>query len=247
MASENPNVHTAAENGNDTGVSAARQVYSSIREEIIALKLAPGEPINELKLVARFGVSRSPIREAMIRLEADGLIQMLPNKGTIVAPLHIEEFPQYIDALDLIQRTVTHLAARLRTDLDLAAMTECNEAFKAAVNRHDVIAMIDANREFHLAISLAARNKHFTHLYKRLLDEGRRIIRLYYLSYNDSPPRSRVESHDRIIDAIRSQDTALAEQLAHEHAIKLSERFIAYLNTRMTAEIPVSSQAATQA
>lgn len=231
---------TAVGDGNDASVSAARQVYSSIREEIIALKLPPGEPINELKLVSRFGVSRSPIREALIRLEADGLIRMLPNRGTIVAPLHIEEFPHYIDALDLIQRAVTHLAARLRTDRDLAVMTERNEVFKAAVERHDVIGMIDANREFHLAISDAARNRHFTHLYRRLLDEGRRIIRLYYLSYNDSPPRQRVETHDQIIDAIRDRDAALAEQLAHDHATKLGERFIAYLNTRMTSEISVT-------
>ena len=240
MTSANGNV-TAAETGADPGMSAARQVYTSIREEIIALTLAPGEPINELKLVSRFGVSRSPIREALIRLEADGLIQMLPNKGTIVAPLHIEEFPQYIDALDLIQRTVTHLAARLRTDRDLATITERNEAFKSAVNRHDVIGMIDANREFHLAISLAARNRHFTHLYKRLLDDGRRIIRMYYMSYNDNPPRDRVESHEKIIDAIRNQDSALAEQLAHEHTTRLSERFIAYLNTRMTSDISIAT------
>lgn len=244
MASGRESIPTLPEHDGDTGQSAARQVYTSIREEIIALKLRPGEPINELRMVRRFGVSRSPIREALIRLEADGLIQMLPNKGTIVAPLHIEEFPQYIDALDLIQRTVTHLAAKLRTEHDLEIISECNETFKAAVKSHDVIGMIDANRHFHLAISEAARNKHFTHLYRRLLDEGRRIIRLYYLSYNDSPPQSRVETHDMIIKAIADRNATLAEQLAHEHAVKLSERFITYLNTRLTSELAVVPQAA---
>lgn len=235
---------SAIDKETDAGVSAARQVYESIREEIISLTLPPGEVINELQLVNRFGVSRSPIREALIRLEADGLIRMLPNKGTIVAPLHIEEFPQYIDALDLIQRTVTHLAAVKRTDRDIANMVERNEEFKTAVDRHDVVGMIEANRNFHLAISEAARNRHFTYIYRRLLDEGRRIIRLYYMSYNDNPPQRRVETHDHIIAAIRNRNAALAEQLAHDHAVKLGERFVAYLGTRLTSGISVADSLA---
>lgn len=225
------------ETGAEESISASRQVYASIREDIISLRLPPGEAINELRLVERYKVSRSPIREAMIRLESDGLIRLLPNRGAIVAPLHIEEFPQYVDALDLIQRTVTYLAAKLRTEDDIAHMVACNETFKAAVDEHDVVRMIDANRQFHLAISEAARNRHFTHLYSRLLDEGRRIIRLYYLSYNDSPPPQRVESHDHIIEAIRKQDATRAEQLAHEHAVNLSERFVKYLTTRHASDI----------
>jgi DNA-binding GntR family transcriptional regulator len=209
-----------------------------LREEILSLELAPGEPVDESTLAERFGVSRSPIREALIRLESDGLIRMTPNKGTLVAPLHLEDFPQYADALDTIQRTVTHLAALQRSDTDISAMTEKNEAFKAAVGRHDVVAMIDANHSFHMAIGKAARNRYLSHMYRRLLDEGRRIHRLYFRSYDDSPPKRRVSNHDKIIAAIRSRDAQLAERLAHEHTLQLSERFIAYFSNRLTAAIP---------
>lgn len=221
-------------------ISSARQVYESIREDVLSLTLPPGEPIDEIKLAKRFGVSRSPVREALIRLESDGLIRMTPNKGTTVSPMHIEDFPQYIDALDLIQRTVTHLAALQRSDDDLANMERQNEIFKSAVQRHDVVDMIDANRNFHLAIGAAAQNKHFAHIYQRLLDEGRRINRLYFKSYNDKPPPYRVSAHGYIIEAIRDKDAALAERLAHEHAVRLGERFIAYLSTRMTSTFSVS-------
>jgi len=214
------------------------QTYGLLREEILSLQLAPGEPVDESTLAERFGVSRSPIREALIRLESDGLIRMTPNKGTLVAPLHLEDFPQYVDALDTIQRTVTHLAALQRTKEDLSLLTEKNEAFKAAIAEHDVVAMIDNNHAFHTAIGKAAKNRYLAHTYKRLLDEGRRIHRLYFRSYDDSPPRRRVSNHDKIISAIRNRDAELAEKLAHEHTLQLSERFVAYFSTRLTSDIP---------
>ena len=216
---------------------SARHIYAELREEILSLDLAPGEVIDETGLAERFGVSRSPIREALIRLETDGLIRMTPNKGTIVTPLHLEEFPQFIDALDTIQRAVTHLAAIQRTDEDLAAIVAENEKFKSAVAEHNVVKMIDTNHSFHLAIGDAAHNRHFRFMYERLLDEGRRTLRIYYRSYDDSPPKDRVSTHDKLIEAIRDRDAAKAEQLAHDHTSQLSERFISYLSTRRTAGI----------
>ncbi|MCY1377542.1 FCD domain protein [compost metagenome] len=78
--------------------------------------------------------------------------------------------------------------------------------------------MIATNAALHLAIAEAGRNPYFTTLFKRLLDEGRRILRLYYQSYNDRLPKRFVEEHDEMIAAITARDTKLAEQLAHEHA-----------------------------
>lgn len=223
--------------GKGTKRLSARHIHAELREDILSLELAPGEVIDENGLAERFAVSRSPIREALIRLETDGLIRMTPNKGTIVMPLHLEDFPQFIDALDTIQRAVTHLAALQRTDEDLETITAENEKFKSAVLEHNVVKMIDTNQAFHLAIADAAHNRHFEFMYRRLLDEGRRILRIYYRSYDDSPPQDRVSAHDKIIAAIRERDARKAEQLAHDHASQLSERFVSYLTTRRTAGI----------
>lgn len=224
--------------GGDTGKpSSAQKIYSALREDILSLTLAPGEIVDEAGLAERFGVSRSPIREALIRLESDGLTRMTPNKGTIVTPLHLEEFPQYADALDTIQRVVTHLAAIQRTEEDLKVIVTENDRFKQAVEQRDAIKMIDANHAFHLAIGDAAHNRYFRHVYKRLLDEGRRTLRIYFRSFNDRPPEQNVSGHDKIIDAVRDRDAALAERLAHEHALQLSDRFLAYLGQRLTSGI----------
>jgi len=217
-------------------VPTSRQLYAALREEILDLTLAPGEPIDEKSLAERYGVSRSPVREALIRLDTDGLVRLTPNKGAIVTPLHLEEFPQYIEALDFVQRVVTRLAAINRSDSDLAKIKERNEEFKSAVAEHDVVRMIDANHGFHLQISFAASNRYFSDIYKRLLDEGRRIQRLYFRSYADNPPKHRVAAHQEIIDAIADHDAERAEKLAHEHAMRLSHRFVVYLGTNRVAE-----------
>src|SRR5690606_6622085 len=101
-----------AESGRGYG---ALQVFERLRNEILSLDLRPGQLIDEASLAARFHVSRSPVREALVRLAAEGLVDTVPNKGTVVTPLNFNEFPAFVDALDLIQRAIFRLAARNRT------------------------------------------------------------------------------------------------------------------------------------
>ena len=103
------------------GQGAAR-VYKALREDILSLEIPPGELLDEVQIGRRFNLSRSPVREALIRLASEGLVKTLPNKSTMVAPLNLEEFPAYIDSLDLVQRVTTRLAAQLRSAGDLAAL-----------------------------------------------------------------------------------------------------------------------------
>ncbi|MFT2091450.1 GntR family transcriptional regulator [Paraglaciecola sp. 2405UD69-4] len=218
-------------------VSNAVSIYETIREEILTLELAPSSTIDENSMAKRFDVSRSPVREAFIRLAADGLIKTLPNKNSQVSPLALEDFPHFMDALDLVQRAVTRLAAANRTASDLQIIKDKNHTFKEAVRSHDVVAMIESNHAFHLAVSEASKNNYFTVMYKRLLDEGKRTLRIYYRLFNDKPPAEMVNNHDLIIEAIENQDTNLADQLAQQHANQLSDGFIAYLSQRQSQKI----------
>ncbi|MFT5706248.1 MAG: DNA-binding GntR family transcriptional regulator [Oceanospirillaceae bacterium] len=217
----------------------ANRIFNILREEILSLHLNPGQPVDEVGLAERFGVSRSPVREALVRLASQGLVHTLPNKSTIIAPLNIEEFPQYIDALDLLQRATHRLAAKLRTEDDLIEIDALQQQFTQAVNDSNVVAMIERNQALHMAIAKASRNNYLTKSYSTLLDEGRRILRLYFRSYNDTLPPELVVEHNHIIDAIRAKDADLAEKLAHEHSIEVKTRFLAYLSTSHTSGIAV--------
>ena len=193
------------------------------------MTLAPGEALDETTISKTFGLSRSPVREAMVRLASEGLVRTLPNKNTIVSPLNIAEFASYADALNLTQRITTRLAARLRTAAQLDEIKTRQRTFRRTMEKRDALAMIASNREFHVAISDASQNRYLSDFNSRLLDEGRRFLRLYYQSFDDVLPEEFGHEHDEIIIAIEDREEDLAEQLAHRHAEQVRERFLNYL------------------
>ena len=223
--------------------SGAQTVYDALRRDILSLKLRPSELLDEASLSVRFGMSRSPIREALIRLSADGLVVTLPNKSTLVAPLRIEEYPAYLDALDLIERVVARLAARHRKAADLEHIAECQTRFQATLDGTDIADMIETNRDFHMAISRAARNRYFSFLHARLLDDGRRTLHLYFRSFGSAIPKSIHLDHDLIIRAIELGDEDLAEKCAHDHVMQVGRRFLDYLGSRNTLDFNLSPPA----
>lgn len=220
----------------------ALRVYTKLREDILRMELAPGELLDEVAIGKQFNLSRSPVREALIRLSAEGLIKTLPNKSTLVAPLNIAEFSQFIDALDLVQRATTRLAAKLRTDQDLKNIKEQQAKFEEAVSKRDVLAMIEANRDFHVAISEAAKNSYFTLFYTRLLDDGRRMLRLYFRSFGDTLPEEFADEHYQLIKAIEDQDEERAEKLAQMHTVQVSDRFLSSLGVRHTTDLAIGTE-----
>lgn len=229
-----------AEKTNGRGQGAVR-VYRALREDILRLEIAPAEVLDEVSIGRKFNLSRSPVREALIRLASEGLVTTLPNKSTIVTPLRVEEYPAYIDALDLLQRATTRLAAKHHEARHLEAIRAHQGAFEATMENRDVLAMIEANRDFHVAIAEASGNRYLTDQVARLMDEGRRFLRLYFRSFDDTMPPALNEEHHRIIAAIEARDEDLAERLAHAHMEQVSNRFLDYMSRRHTAEISVQA------
>lgn len=198
--------------------SGARLVYDVLRDEIIELSLPPGSPIDENQLAERFAMSRTPIREALVRLAGDGLVTTLPNRSTVVSNIDFLALPAFFDAITLMYRVTTRQAALHRSEDDLAVIRQHEADFAHAVAAQDALAMIAANRDLHAAIAEAGRNPYYLALFNRLLDEGRRILRLYYLSFDDRLPQEYVTEHKDMIAAIAARDVAAADRLAAAHA-----------------------------
>lgn len=195
-----------------------RLVYDILRDDIINLTLPPGSAIDEVQLADRLQMSRTPIREALVRLAADGLVTTLPNRSTIVSNIDFLNMHAFFDAITLMYRVTTRLAAEYRTGADLERIRAHQADFARAVRDQDALAMIATNREFHAAIAHAGRNAYYTGLFCRLLDEGRRILRVYYSSYEDRLPQRFVDEHEQIIRAIESRDIEAADAIAAQHA-----------------------------
>jgi len=202
--------------------SGVQFIYGVLRDEILNLTLAPGSPIDEVQLSERLSMSRTPIREALVRLAGEGLVTTLPNRSTVVANIDFLNLHTFFDAMTLMYRVTTRLAAEYRTDADLVAIRARQAEFAQAVAAQDALGMIGTNREFHAAIAAAARNPYYEGLFLRLLDEGRRLLRLYYSSFDDQLPLRYVTEHDEIIVAIETGDVAASDRLAKGHADQIT-------------------------
>ena len=198
--------------------SGVKYVYDILRTDILNLTLAPGSPIDEIQVAERLSMSRTPVREALVRLASEGLVTTLPNRSTVVSNIDFLKLNSFFEALTLMYRVTTRLAAEYRTEADLATIRARQAEFARAVEDRDALEMIATNREFHAAIAEAGRNPYYTGLFCRLLDEGRRILRIYYRSFDDRLPRRYVVEHDDMIAAIAARDVAEADRLATAHA-----------------------------
>ncbi|AUA56318.1 Uncharacterized HTH-type transcriptional regulator ydfH [Achromobacter spanius] len=221
-----------------------RYIYEELRKQILTLKLKPGMPLDEVSLAAQFGLSRSPVRDALARLISEGLVTILPNRATLVTPFAIEEFPNYISALDLIQRAVTRLAALQRTDEDLARIREADAVYLEAVSSGDFQAMSETNKAFHMTIAEAGGNPYFISYYEKLLGEGQRLLHLHFdyiiSTASTASTSTRLgRDHDEIINAIAARKADEAEHAAHEHTMLFQRRFLAYMQQNLTDKISV--------
>ena len=207
-----------------------KRAYETVRDEILSLTLAPGTYLDETSLAERFDMSRSPIREALIRLAGDGLVINLANRSTIVAPIDVMSFPKYVEALDIAQRMNTRLAAEYRTDTDLAHIAKQQKAFEGAVKAGNHLKMSQANKNFHMAIAEAGKNQYLTDFYGRLLDQGRRMLHLHFEFLERTQDGYLLtEEHGLMLEAIRNRDALRADQLAHAHTRQFRDNFIEFL------------------
>lgn len=215
-------------------------VYQALKRDILDMTIAPGEQLDETGLSLRFGLSRTPVREALVKLVAEGLATTLPNRNTIVSTIDFSGLPAYLDALMLMYRVTTRLAAERRKASDLVRMREAQARFSAAVENADAVAMIETNLDFHMAIGQAGYNKYYVELFGRLLNEGTRLLRLYYRTFEDHLPREYVDEHEEIIAAIEAHDLDTADRIATQHAGQIVNQLKRFMSPSVSRDIDLA-------
>lgn len=224
-----------------------RSVYETLRNEILALTLPPGQLLDENTLAERFDMSRSPVREALIRLAGEDLVVTLSNRSTIVAPIEVATFPKYVEALDIAQRMNTRLAAELRTEADLKAIAKRQKEFEAAVKTGNHLPMSEANKQFHMAIAHAGKNPYLASFYERLLNQGQRMLHLHF-EYLERTHEGYLltDEHNQMLEAIRSQNVDLADELAHAHTRQFQQNFINFMRENYTTDVSLGRRKAVE-
>lgn len=203
-----------------------RKVTQRLRDAILRLQYLPGQNLDETELSEKLGVSRTPVREAIIQLIADGLVIREGRKAR-VAPLELNNIPKLYDALLISSRMIQRLAALNRTDSDLKAIKKSMIRFEKATLAQSGVERSEANQEFHLGISCAAGNRYFQTFYGQVLIDTIRLSRACFsdqLMSRAVPDASlsthleeTVRQHRLIFEAIEQADAEWADELAVLH------------------------------
>jgi DNA-binding GntR family transcriptional regulator len=188
--------------------------YVALRQAILDGTLAPGERLRDTELCAWLGLSKTPVREALARLEEDGLVETAPQRYTRVAPLDRDEARDAFELVAAIHALAARLAVPRLGRAELERARAANRRFADALERRDVDAALAADDEFHGVFLDAAGNREIPRALDRLLPRLRRLERLRFGSLRG---RASVKQHERIVAAAVRGDAEAAGVAAVEN------------------------------
>ena len=198
-----------------TRPALAVELAARLRQMIVDGDLEPGGKVPEKALTERFGVSRTPLREALKVLAAEGYIQLIPNRGSVVSRLTIADLEEAFPIIAALEGAAGELACHNASDEEIAAIRTTNDAMHAAFETGDMPAYFDLNQQIHGAILAAARNP-------MLLGHHRKVAQLVQRARyqaNQTPQRwqEAVGEHDAIIEALEARDGERLGRLMKAH------------------------------
>ena len=191
------------------------QVTQRLRQLLVEGQIAPGAKLNERELCEQMKVSRTPLREAIKTLAAEGLVELLPNRGAIAVELSEADILNTFEVMAGLEGLSGELAAQRITPEELAEIEAMHYEMKAAYTRRDLSAYYRLNAAIHRAINAAARNPVLTATYQQV---NARLQALRFRSNQDGEKWARaMQEHDRMIEALQKRDGAAlrAELVAH--------------------------------
>ncbi|PSL38028.1 GntR family transcriptional regulator [Labedella gwakjiensis] len=194
-------------------------VYLSIREAIVDGTLAPGERLRDGELESWLGVSRTPIREALLRLARAGLVIAQPGRATTVAPLDAPATLHAQQVAAAMHELAARLAVPLVSDTEIDAMEEANDRFAAALDADDADAALAADDAFHAVFVARSGNTMLAEVLEQTTPLIRRVERVRFASL---AARESVHQHRAIIERTRAADADGAAALARENWLTLS-------------------------
>ena len=191
------------------------QVTQRLRQMLVEGAVAPGAKLNERALCELLSVSRTPLREAIKTLAAEGLVELLPNRGAIAVALSEADILHTFEVMAGLEGLSGELAAPRISDKELVEIKALHFEMKAAYTRQDLSAYYRLNAAIHRAINAAAQNPVLTAIYTQV---NARLQALRFRSNQDGEKwRHAMEEHDRMIAALETRDGAAlrAELVAH--------------------------------
>lgn len=219
--------HRAPELGNGAPPSLADRAYLQLREEIICVELAPGTLLREDELMQRLGVGRTPVREAIQRLQRDGFATILPRRGTLVSEINITDLAAIYEVRSQLESWASRLAAQRATEQDRREAQQLISELAALTAQDGYEALLDLDRRIHRFVYDCTKNPFLADTLDRYHNLALRILHVAMKRYPTLTPRLDDVLHQQrtVLNAVCHGDADTAEQVAIAH-ISTFERAI---------------------
>lgn len=199
-------------------------VFQSLRQAILLGQLKPGERLMEKSLADKMGVSRTPVREAIRKLELEGLVVMLPRKGAQVAEMTMKEIEDVLEIRAVLEGLASKLAAKRIREDQLEGLNRSLQEFGQGLDSKDVDMMIKKDEEFHDIIFEACNNDKLISIVNNLREQIHRFRVAYLKSYDDM--QHLFYEHADLAKAVQEHDAEKAEKIATRHVEALKESMV---------------------
>ena len=194
---------------------------------IVSLELAPGSIVSESQLIKQLGFGRTPIREALLMLAQERLIQPVPGVGSTVAGLNVSDFALLNECQQVLEPCAARLVAERITDIEVGELQSILDQTRVAAEKGDLTLLVKQDVDFHAVLGEATRNPHFCDSMMRV---HRLAVRFARYAYDrGAPALTSLEEHQRILDAVANHAADEAERLMQEHTRDSWERIRAAL------------------
>ena len=203
-------------------------VFNTLREAILCGKLSPGERLMEIKLAELLGVSRTPVREAIRKLELEGLVVMTPRKGAQVAKITKEDLVDVLEVRKVLESLAVELACELITSEDINNLRTNLEEFKVAIANGDLTQMAKKDESFHDIIYSITGNKRLVQILNNLREQMYRY-RLEYIK-EESKRHSLITEHIEFINALERRDKLAAKNAVSTHIYNQKQTILEAIN-----------------
>jgi DNA-binding GntR family transcriptional regulator len=203
--------------------SLSAQIFDYIKKMILSGEIKGGQRIPEESIAEMLDVSRTPIREALHRLEEYGLVKLKPRCHAHVVSVAPEDIPQVAVVREQLESLAASLAAQRATDDTIEMLTRLHEDCEAAVKSNDLASILDAESAFHLALARLSGNKWLYDILCRL-DATIQLVRLSGVTTREHMQRA-INDHVTLLSAMRERDAGKAAQILSVHAKRMTERY----------------------
>ncbi|HEX5765002.1 MAG TPA: GntR family transcriptional regulator [Woeseiaceae bacterium] len=219
----------------------AEDIYSALKDDILNAVLRPGTMLDEMQLMQRFDVSRTPIREVIRKLAADGLVGMEPHRSAYVNTFTVQDIADFFEAFRLTQRLVMVLSAARINRSQLDDILKLEQRLESACDTKKVRLARELNIQFHLNVAAGCSNKYLQESYGRLLEQSTRLSSLTFRLIVDRDWNLHsaliLRNHNDIIDALVKRDCERIAALSDEHIAIFKKRVYEALDK----DVPVAA------